>query len=47
VIQTLVADSLGLPTTSLGRIALPPAATCRLSLLDGEPSRLLALNFAV
>jgi len=47
VIQTLVAESLGLPTTSLGRIALPPAATCRLSLLDGEPSRLLALNFAV
>jgi broad specificity phosphatase PhoE len=47
VIQALVADSLGLPTTSLGRIALPPAATCRLSLLDGEPARLLALNFAV
>ena len=45
VIQTLVADTLGLPTTSLGRIALPPAATCRLSLLEGEPSRLLALNF--
>ncbi|HKC45111.1 MAG TPA: histidine phosphatase family protein [Burkholderiales bacterium] len=47
VIQTLVADSLALPTTSLGRVALPPAATCRLSLVDGEPSRLLALNFAV
>jgi alpha-ribazole phosphatase len=46
VIQTLVADTLGLPTASFGRIALPPAATCRLSLAAGEPNRLLALNFA-
>lgn len=46
VIQALVADALRLPPTSFGRIALPPAATCRLSLAAGEPPRLLALNFA-
>jgi broad specificity phosphatase PhoE len=46
VIQALVAECLGLPTASFGRIALPPAATCRLALAAGEPRRLVALNFA-
>jgi broad specificity phosphatase PhoE len=46
VIRALLADCLGLPPTHLARIALPPAATCRLSLAAGEPACLLALNFA-
>ncbi len=46
VIRALLADCLRLPPARLARIALPPAATCRLSLLEGEPPLLLALNFA-
>jgi broad specificity phosphatase PhoE len=46
VIRALLADCLGLAPTRLARIALAPAATCRLSLLEGEPPCLLALNFA-
>ena len=46
VIRALMADCLGLAATHLARFALPPAATCRLSLLEGEPPCLLALNFA-
>jgi alpha-ribazole phosphatase len=46
VIRALLADCLELAPMHLARIALPPAATCRLSLLEGEPPCLLALNFA-
>jgi len=46
VIRALLADCLGLAPTRLARIALAPAATCRMSLLEGEPPCLLALNFA-
>jgi broad specificity phosphatase PhoE len=46
VIRALLADCLGLAPTRLARIALAPAATCRLSLAEGEPPCLLALNFA-
>jgi alpha-ribazole phosphatase len=46
VMRALLADCLGLAPTRLARIALAPAATCRLSLADGEPPCLLALNFA-
>jgi broad specificity phosphatase PhoE len=46
VIRALLADCLQLAPGNLARIALPPAATCRLSLLDGAPPALLALNFA-
>jgi broad specificity phosphatase PhoE len=46
VIRALLAECLQLPPGNVTRIALPPAATCRLSLLDGESPVLLALNFA-
>jgi alpha-ribazole phosphatase len=46
VIRALLADCLGLAPTRLARIALAPAATCRLSLAAGEPPCLIALNFA-
>ena len=46
VMRALVAECLQLAPENLARIALPPAATCRLSLLDGAPPALLALNFA-
>lgn len=46
VIHATLAHALGLAATSIHRIALPPAATCRLSLLDGAAPVLLALNFA-
>lgn len=46
VIHAALAQALGLPAASIHRVALPPAATCRLSLLDGAAPVLLALNFA-
>jgi alpha-ribazole phosphatase len=46
VIRALLADCLQLAPANIARIALPPAATCRLSLLDGAPPVLIALNFA-
>ncbi len=46
VMRVLLADALGIEPAASYRIALPYAATCRLSLLAGEPPALLALNFA-
>lgn len=46
VIHAVLAQALGLPAASIHRVALPPAATCRLSLLDRAAPVLLALNFA-
>ncbi len=46
VIHAALAHALGLTAASIHRVALPPAATCRLSLLDGAAPVLLALNFA-
>lgn len=46
VMRVLLAETLGVEPPHAFRIALPYAATCRLSLLPGEPPALLALNFA-
>jgi broad specificity phosphatase PhoE len=46
VIRAALAQTLGLAPAAAFRIALPAAATCRLSILAGEPTVLLALNFA-
>jgi broad specificity phosphatase PhoE len=46
VIRAALGQALGLAPAALFRIALPAAATCRLSLLSGEAPVLLALNFA-
>ncbi len=46
VIRAALGHALGLAPAALFRIALPAAATCRLSLLAGAPPVLLALNFA-
>lgn len=45
VMRALLADWLGIPAANIFRIALPPAATCRVSILAGEPPCVLGLNF--
>lgn len=47
VIRAMLAIALCLAPAALSRIALPPAGTCRLSLLEDAPPCVLALNFAM
>jgi alpha-ribazole phosphatase len=46
VMRALLGDWLAIPAGNLFRIALPPAATCRVSLLANEPPCVLGINIA-